>query len=110
MISEPTARSRSIRETILRILANAYGANPTVCILADHLYRGFSASVLQFGRAEIDCELVDLIEDGLIAGQDAPGGVGPVAAKCYKTTSRGRDFFRAGCPWDKIDEFTGGQR
>jgi len=109
-ISEATNRSREIRKTILRLLYNAYQANPDIGLLADHVYSGFSTSVFQYERREIDCELVDMIEDGLLVVEDAPGEIGPMPKKCYRATSRGRDFHKAGCPWEKIDEFTGGQR
>ena len=109
-ISAATAQSRSIRETILRILFNTYSANPSVGLLADHLYIGFSSSQFQYAKNEINVELGDLMEDGLVVVEDAQGTVGPLPLKCYKTTSRGRDFFKANCPWERIDEFTGGQK
>jgi len=109
-ISAATARSRRIRQDILRTSCNAFAACPDVGLLADQIYEGFSTSQLQYGREEIDAELVDMIDDGLLTVGDADGFSGAMPKKIYRSTSRGRDFHRAGCPWDKIDEFTGAQK
>jgi len=110
MISRETAESRRIRQDILRTICNAFAANPDVGLLADQIYGAFATSAIQHDRGEIDAELVDMIDDGLLVVEDAPGFTGPMPKKIYRSTSRGRDFHRAGCPWGKIDEFTGGQR
>jgi len=106
-ITPAVLRSRSIRELILKIGYNTHQAAPGVAVLARHVYAAFSTGRVQYEKAEIDVEISDLIDDGLLAVEDLPGvGVGP-AEKGYQATSKGRDFYRAGYPWGRIDEFTG---
>jgi len=108
-LSHAVLRSRSIREVILHVLHNCGAASPDIAVLARHIYDAFSDGRVPYGREEIDAEIADLIEDGMIGVHDVPD-VGPMPMKGYKIKSRGRDFFRAGCPWAKIDEFTGAER
>lgn len=102
-------RSRTIRECILKLLFGMFRANPDLAVEARHIYEGFATSRLQYSREDIDPELVDLIEDGLVQVIDLPGMTTP-PEKGYRLTSRGRDFVRARFPWGRIDEFTGDQR
>ncbi len=101
------AKKRAIRLRILTLVCNMFSGNPDAALLAGHLYQAFSAGRTPISQEEIDSQIVDLIEDGMIAVEDAEG-VASVTGKCYRSTSRGRNFFDAGCPWEKIDEFTGG--
>ena len=103
------SKKRGIRLRILTMACDMFAGNPDACLLADHLYLMFSAGRTPISQEEIDAQVVDLIEDGMITVEDAPG-VSQVAGKCYRSTLRGRNFFDAGCPWEKIDEFTGGQK
>ena len=106
-ITAAILRSRIIREAILKIAYNTHQAAPGVAVLARHLYAAFSTGKVQYEKAEIDAEISDLIDDGLLAVEDLGGvGVGP-AEKGYQSTSKGRDFYRAGYPWGRIDEYTG---
>lgn len=102
-------RSRTIRECILKLLSRMFQANPDLAVEARHIYEGFATSRLQYGREDIDPELLDLIEDGLVHVGDLPGMTTP-PEKGYRLTSRGRDFVRARFPWAKIDEFTGDEK
>jgi len=103
-------RSRTIRECILKLLLRMFQAAPELAVAADHVYEGFSTSRLQYTRDDIDPELMDLIESGLVEAIDLPGPGAPgLPAKGYRITSAGRDFVRARFPWGKIDEFSGDQ-
>ena len=108
-LSRETARSRVIRQTILRILFNTFKAAPDVSVLADHIHQAFGDGMTAYAPEELDGEIVDLISDGLIEVSDAPH-VGTVASKAYRITSRGRDFYRSNCPWAKVDDFSGGEK
>lgn len=101
-----TLRSRTVRECILRLLYNCFRANADIGVMAAHIFEGFSTGQVQYTQSEIESELADLIADELITIENAPG-VGVIAEKIYKTTSRGRDFVRANFPWGRVDEYTG---
>ena len=102
-------RSRLIRECILKLLARVFRASPDVAVEWRQIMDGFMTSRLRYDRSDVEPELADLVEDGLIERVDVPGDDGgPVAA--YRITSRGRDFVRAHFPWARIDEFSGDQR
>jgi hypothetical protein len=107
-LTAETIRSRSIRELILRLCYNTHRANPDISVLARHIYEGFSTGRIQYLREDIDPEISALVEAGMIAVVNVPN-VG-MPEKGYRITNRGGDFFRAGCPWAKIDEFTGEAR
>lgn len=108
-MNHETAKARVMRETILRVLYNTFAAAPGVCVLLSHLHQAFSTSTVPPLPEEVNGQIVDLVEDGLIVAAEAPG-VSSIPQKCYSLTSKGRDFYRARCPWDKLDEFTGGQK
>lgn len=99
-------RARSIRERLLSVLVNMYEANPSACLLRDHVVRPFTGGGVQFAWGEIEAEIVDMQRDGLLEIRAASGYDAP-APQCYCITSKGRDFYRAGCPWDRVDEFSG---
>lgn len=107
-ITPEVRRSRTIRECILQLLFAAHKGNPDVGVPHDQILAGFSTGRVHYTPDEIGEELIDLVDDGLIEIGDAAGG-GPLPGKVYKITTRGRDFRRAKFPWQKIDEFTGGQ-
>lgn len=109
-IDAATIRSRCIRETILRILYNTFRANPGIAVVARHLYEGLSTGQIPYSVEAIDVELAELLDRGLVESIDAPGEIGPAHVRAYRCTAKGRDFHRAGCPWNKIDEFTGSQK
>ena len=71
-ISEATNRSREIRKTILRLLYNAYQANPDIGLLADHVYSGFSTSV--FIKESLSFKKFSTIEST---------GIGGVTSFCF---------------------------
>jgi len=108
-VNPQTAASRIIRQRILTLLCNTFAANPDVGVLAEHVYALFADGRVPYGPHAINAELVDLLDDGLIEVYNAPT-LGHLPSKAYKPTSKGRDFARAGCPWDRIDEYTGGER
>jgi len=101
--------SRAIRESILRMLYNAFQSSPDIRVRADDIYAGFSTGEIQHDRHEINAELADLMADQLIVVEDIPS-VSPVTKKGYKLTSRGRDFVRARFPWGRVDEYTGDKK
>ena len=102
-------RSRTIRECILKLLLRMFQAALELAVAADHVYEGFSSSRLQYTRDDIDPELIDLIESGLVEAIDLPA-TGTMPAKGYRITSAGRDFVRARFPWGRVDEYSGNQR
>jgi len=104
-------RSRTIREALLKLLMRMFQADPELAVAGEDLYQGFSTSRLQYDRAEVDGELINLMDEGLVEVVDLPAifGFERLPAKHYRITSRGRDFVRARFPWGKIDEFSGDQ-
>lgn len=108
MLSPAVIRRRGVREAILRWAYNVYQANPDVCLTSDQIYSGFSTGQVTYTTAEIDGELVGLVNDGMLTWQQIPN-MGQMPSKGYKITNRGVDFRLANCPWDQIDRFTGKQ-
>ena len=104
MINHAAQHSRSIREAILRLVYNTFQANPDVRVLARHVYEMAMCQRIQILREEIDAELVYLVDIRMIDVANVPG-MGPVPEKGYRLVPRGRDFYMAGCPWAKVDEF-----
>jgi len=95
-------RSRHIRRQILTMLIETYRAVPGLAIaveeLLDTVARG--GGPLGFATAEVRAELLDLAHDDLVE----------IDQLRVRITTTGRDFLRAGCPWEQVDEFTGGQK
>ena len=102
-MSAEIARSRFIRGIVLDLLWTADGAGSRFGFTFEQLARGFGASRVEVAIAELRRELNDLAADQLVR-QDWDDDL-----RCdhYTIGPRGRDFKRAGCPWDRIDEFTG---
>ena len=98
-------RSRMIREAILQALSIVDGAGSSFGLTFEQLHLGFSRSRLEVKASELHREMNDLVDDQLICkrwDEELEGWE-------FRLTSRGRDFKKAGCPWEKIDEYTGGQ-
>jgi len=108
-LSRQTVRSRSVREMVLRLSYNTFLGNPDIVLAFHHVYEAFRTGVVSYTSEEIQAEVADLAEDGLVAVAELPT-VGEMPEKGVKSTSKGRDFFKAGCPWDRVDEFTGANR
>ena len=100
-------RSRTIREALLRTLNAAYHGSPDVHVPAEQIYTGFARSRVPYAREEIDAEIVDLIDRGMIDSTPLTHSIGPMPERGFRITARGRDFCRAGFPWMKLDEYTG---
>ena len=98
-------RSRMIREAILTTLSVMDAAGSSFGLKFDQLHEGFARSRLEVGASELRADLNDLRDDGLIVEQWDQD----VSANIYRISSRGRDFKRAGMPWQKIDEYTGSE-
>lgn len=105
MDASATIRSRHLRGVILRILVFASRAIEGLGYADTDILEGFRRSTqISASNAELREALADLVETGLAARRwDAELGT-----QYYTATARGRDFGRAGMPWDRIDEFTGG--
>jgi len=105
-MSREIIRKRSIQQTILQTLNTIWEANPGVCLLTRHLYRGLGNSSVPPTQDEAAAALADLCERKLVAAKAAP--TGEPLTKCYIITVTGRDFVMHDFPWDKIDQFSGG--
>lgn len=99
-------RRRTIRRHILRMLRAAHVGNPDVGIEFAEICKAFTGGQTNYDREEIQAELIDLLDDGLIKSKPSPFDA---MVRIYEISSRGRDFLDADCPWDRIDEFTGKQ-
>ena len=94
-------RSRAIRGRILGILTTLHSAVPGMAMPVDQLIaESAKTSPFVMDDSELQAELIDLADHKLI-DHDGP-------QQLVKITSPGRDFCRAGCPWDAVDTFTGG--
>ena len=104
MTADPSViRSRGIRERILRLLAAQYAGNPEAGVPHGQIVEGFSTGRVSYTAAEIQGEVLDLEECGLVRilpGEDQP-------ERTYQITKNGRDFVKAKFPWGRIDEYTG---
>ncbi len=104
MNSEVT-RSRFVRGIVLDALWAADGAGMGAGFTFGQLRSGFAVSRVELGAAELTREMNDLLDDGMVKREwDEDLG-----CNMYAMDTRGRDFKRAGCPWDRIDEFSGKQ-
>ena len=108
-VNPQVRRSRTIREKIIQLLSAAFAGNPDVGVPHDQILAGFCDGRVRHTPEQIVTELINLMDDGLIEQLPSPGG-GPLPDKEYKITKDGRDFRIAGCPWAKVDDFSGGQR
>jgi len=98
-------RSRFAREMILRLLSAADGAGIGLGMTWSQIRSGFTRRRTEFSDAGIRRELNDLVDDNLIERRwDDDMG-----CDMFRIVSRGREFLRANCPWERIDEFTGRQ-
>ncbi len=104
MIDKTTYRRRLLMETILQSVQAVWEANPGVCLLIGHIYRGLANSSVPPSEDEGRAAVAELTERGLIDVQDSP--VGDMPGKCYRISQRGRDFVSHGYPWDLVDEFS----
>ena len=104
MSNAPTLRSQSIRQVILRIVHNCCTANPDAVVLTEQICNGFAGRVPP-GEAEVREAICDLLDDALIVQVPVPT-MSLIPTQGYRTTKRGRDFWRAGCPWDRLDAFS----
>ncbi len=98
-------RSRFVRGIILDCLWSVDGAGSGFGFTFGQINAGFARSHVEVSSAEVRRELNDMVDDKLISRQ----WDGHLEADVYRISSRGREFKKAGMPWDKIDEFTGGQ-
>lgn len=95
-------RSRSIRAMLLNSLWTVDGAGLGLGLTYGQLSNGFAASKIGISEPELRRELNDLVDARLAArtwDEDMRDDM-------YTIANRGRDFKRAGCPWDKIDDFS----
>ncbi len=104
-------RSRTIREAILHALHGAFLGDLAihVGVPRERILALFNDSKVDYAPEQIDVELLDMIEDGLIE-QVPYDGVEALPDTSYRITSRGRDFVRGKFPWHRVDEYTGGQK
>lgn len=107
-VSPQVLRSRRIRERILHVLVAAHKGLPGAKVEHAQILAAFANDRARFTQEEIEVQLFDLVEDGLLDQENASWGTPP--EKLYGTTSQGRDFHLAAFPWDRIDEYTGGQK
>ena len=99
------ARSRWVREIVLRMLVAVDGAGMGLGLTWPQVRAGFSRRQQEAPDSELRRALNDLVDDALIVRQ----WDGDLCQDMFRIASRGRDFVAAGLPWDKIDEFTGGR-
>ncbi len=99
------ARSRFIRGIIVDVLWVADGAGNAFGLSFQQIYRGFANSRVDVAESDLRRELNDLVDDKLLKRKWDE----TLNCHMYAITSRGREFKKAGCPWERIDEFTGKQ-
>jgi hypothetical protein len=103
-MANPLVREHAIAEVILRDLDIRWRACPELPLLWRHVVYGFHTALVPYTEDEIRAAVADLVERGLAAAVDAPGG-GELPEKGYVITARGRDFLSAHFPWDRLSEF-----
>jgi len=97
-------RSRRVREILLDLLFRADGAGSGFGFSFDQLRSAFGRKAMAAKPSELRRELNDMEGERLLTRKyDAD-----LEDDYYRIAPRGRDFKRAGCPWEKIDEFSGG--
>ncbi len=94
--------SRHVRMVLLDALWNAAGAGTGLGFTWLQL-KGAFRSQLEISESDLRRELNDLVNDDLVVREDDE----VLNEKIYRITSRGSDFKKCGCPWERVDEFTG---
>ena len=97
------ARSRIIRERILRMLSRVDRAAIDAGLTTPQVLSGFRASQADASAEDVRGELNDLVNDRLVK-RDWDGDL---EVHMFRIDTRGREFVKAEFPWSKIDEFTG---
>ena len=93
-------RSRAVRGRILEVLSTLHSAVAGMAMTIDDLVAQVAAgSPFAMDTQELQCELLDLAEKKLV---EMDKGL-------CRITATGRDFLRAGSPWDGVDAFSGRQ-
>jgi len=97
------ARSRWIREIILRLLYAVDGAGMRLGMTWSQVKAGFFRRQHEASDAELRRALNDMVDDELIVREWDED----LRCDMFKMASRGRNFVEADYPWGRIDEFTG---
>lgn len=99
-------RRRWLRATILDILEAADRARLGIGLTRRQLVAAFRRQ-LKRGLSEGDLgRVIDgLCREAFIYAEQDP----VLRDETYHLTEKGVDFRLAGCPWDRVDEFTGGR-
>ena len=103
---DQTQRSRFVRSIVLECLAAAARAGNRLGFSFQQLRDGFAASRVDVDDAEVRYELGDLTAGGLVDEEWDPD----LQGHYYRLAKPGRDFVRAGMPWDLLDKFAEGPR
>jgi len=102
-MTQEILKSQMIRQAVLNLLALFDAARGRYALTKEQIRRNFIKGRTEVTAADLESELTDLAEQRLIAATfDEELGVW-----LYTIATRGRDFRRAGFPWDKLDEFSG---
>lgn len=97
------ARSRYLRERVLETLWLADGAGANFGLPLGKVMDQFACARVEVSEADVRRELNDLVDDSLIRREWDED----LTCDLYRITSSGRDFKKAGYPWDKVDQYTG---
>jgi len=97
--------SRQLRWKILRVLTDLFDKGGTMGMTPAEIeriiLRGDGGRV--WTRTQVAAASRELLERGLI-DIDAAG------PHLTRATAAGRDFLRAGCPWEEVDRYSGRQQ
>jgi len=94
-------RSRAVRSRILEVLSSLHSAVPGMAMTAEDLVNQVSAgSPFAMDIQELQCEVIELNDKSLVELNQGH----------VRITAAGRDFMRAGMPWDGVDAFSGKAR
>ena len=91
-------RSRAVRGRILEVLASLFAAAPGMAMTVEDLANQVtSGSPFSMDLQELQGEVLELAEKKLVELEQGH----------VRITANGRDFLRAGSPWDGVDAFSG---
>ena len=91
-------RSRAVRSRIIEVLAALHAAVPGMAMTVEDLVGQVAAgSPFAMDVQELQGELLELAEKKLVELDKGHARI----------TANGRDFLRAGSPWDGVDAFSG---
>jgi hypothetical protein len=100
------ARSRMIRQTVLRIVAISHQAAPGVVVLARQIYESLATGMVRYTQSEVDVELAYMASAKLLETVSVASGR-PMPEPGYRLTNAGLDFWRAECPWTELEGYLG---